>query len=564
MKIERDKLIPRLKWLWKSSEGIRTKAVLNTLMGLVQVLLDFCFIWSTKLCVDVATGVRDMALSRAVAFLVASVLGGSLLGYARNWVRSLLGAKSQNLMTLKTFTRIMKSAWTGRESLHSGDTMNRLIQDANQITTVITDTLPQLLCVLFRLVGAFIYLYTLQPRLALIMVFIAPVFLLLSRFYARRMMSLSRDIRDAESRIQMIMQENIQNRMLIKSLEQTDFIVDNLSSTQNIQVEKVRRKTRFSSVSSLIAGIGFALGYLVTFVWGVYSLNAHAITYGTMMAFVQLVGQIQGPFRSIANLLPVIISALVSTDRIRELEQVPLESDEHSIMLGSDSVPVGVRFDNVTFRYAQGDSPVLNNLNVDFKPGSLTAVLGETGAGKTTMTRLIMALLHPDSGKIVFYEPDGREVQAGPETRCNIEYVPQGNTLLSGTVRYNLMLGNMNASEEQMKAALHTACADFVLEREEGLDTICGEDGAGLSEGQAQRIAIARSLLRERKIMLLDEVTSALDMETEEQLLKNLSDRAHEHGQTVIFITHRKGVLNLCTGVLDLSEIPDNTQSEVQ
>lgn len=547
-----NKLAERLGWLWQTSKGIRYKAVLNTLMGLVQVLLDFFFIWSTKLCIDVATGTRDMALGRAVALLIASVLGGVLLGYARSWVQSLLGARSQNRMTLKTFSRIMHSVWSGRDQMHSGDAMNRLIQDAGQITTVITDTMPQLLCVAFRLVAAFFFLHAMQPQLALVMIFIAPVFLLLSKFYSRRMMSLSRDIRTAESHIQMILQENLQNRMLIKTLEQTDFIIGSLEESQSEQIDRVRRRTRFSSISSLIAGVGFASGYLVTFIWGVYGLQAHAITYGTMMAFVQLVGQIQGPFRSIANLLPGVINALVSTDRMRELEQTPVESDENKTRLGLDGKGVGVRFEDVTFKYAQGDNTILCNMSHDFKPGSFTAVLGETGAGKTTMIRLVMALLQPEHGRVLFYDNTGAQLEASTGTRCNIEYVPQGNTLLSGTVRYNLMLGNIDATQDMMEDALRTACADFVMELKDGLDTLCGEGGAGLSEGQAQRIAIARSLLRKRKVLLLDEVTSALDMETERCLLDNLAQRAARLGQTVIFITHRKGVLEFCPQVLNL------------
>lgn len=522
------------------------------MLGLVQILLDFCFIWSSKLCIDTATGVRDVALGKAVTLLIASVMGGVLLRYARSWVQSLLGARSRNSMTLKTFSRIMHSVWTGRDGMHSGDAMNRLIQDTAQITTVITDTIPQLVCVAFRLLAAFCFLHSMQPQLAFIMIFIAPVFLLLSKFYSRRMISLSRDIRTAESRIQMILQENLQNRMLIKSLEQTDFIVESLQETQGEQIDRVRRRTRFASISSLIAGIGFASGYLVTFIWGVYGLEAHAITYGTMMAFVQLVGQIQGPFRSIASLLPDVIDALVSTDRMRELQQSPLEDESCRTLLGLDGKGVGVRFEGVTFRYANGDANVLEGMSHDFRPGTFTAVLGETGAGKTTMIRLVMSLLQPDRGRILFYDNTGLEVPSTAGTRCNLEYVPQGNTLLSGTIRYNLMLGNIDATRDQMEEALRVSCADFVMDFKDGLDTLCGEDGTGLSEGQAQRIAIARSLLRERKVLLLDEVTSALDMETERRLLYNLAQRAGRMGQTVIFITHRKGVLDLCPQVLEL------------
>ena len=229
-----------------------------------------------------------------------------------------------------------------------------------------------------------------------------------------------------------------------------------------------------------------------------------------------------------------------------ELEEDPLEEQGEPIEVGA---PCGVRMDHVS--YAYDSEPVLRDLSFDFAPGTCTAVLGETGAGKTTLVRLILALLSPQQGRMLIYNYKETLVVT-PRMRCNFVYVPQGNTLLSGTIRDNLRLGRFSATDEEMEEALHEACADFVMELPDGLDTLCSESGGGLSEGQAQRIAIARALLRNRAVMLFDEATSALDPETERQLLRNiLSSRDH----TVIFITHRPAVVDYCDQTLHIDKL---------
>lgn len=221
-----------------------------------------------------------------------------------------------------------------------------------------------------------------------------------------------------------------------------------------------------------------------------------------------------------------------------------MESEGESIHLKG---AVGVRFTDVSFMYDDGEEEVLSVLNEDFTPGSMTAVLGETGAGKTTLIRLILALIRPTKGCVTMYDAV-REVEVSPQTRGNLVYVPQGNTLFSGSIRENLLLGNPNATDEQLWEVLRMACAEFVLSLPEGLETKCGEQGGGLSEGQAQRIAIARSLLRQGSVLLFDEATSALDPDTERRLLQRLAEA--RGGRTVIFITHRPSVLDYCDRVL--------------
>ena len=360
------------------------------------------------------------------------------------------------------------------------------------------------------------------------------------------MRSITRDIRSTESRVQSILQESIQHRAILKTLERTWTMIEKLRQTQRELRGHVRHRAVFSSMSATLLSVGFGTGYLVTFLWGVHSLQAGTITYGMMISFIQLVGQIQGPFRDMTRFIPVLISTLTASERLMELEDVPLEDDADPVTFETGA---GVRLDNVSFRYREGGRLILSSFSCDFPKGSTTAILGETGAGKTTLIRLILALLKPTEGNVEMYDGT-KTVKASPRTRNNLVYVPQGNTLFSGTIRDNLLLGNPDATEDDMRQALSTACAAFVMDRPEGLDAVCGEMGAGLSEGQAQRIAIARALLRTGSVLLLDEATSALDMQTEGQLLKNLADR--DAGQTVICVTHRPAVIAYCSQVIEM------------
>ena len=283
----------------------------------------------------------------------------------------------------------------------------------------------------------------------------------------------------------------------------------------------------------------------MAFLWGAVRLSAHSITFGQMTAFLQLVYRIQGPARELTRLAPAFVSVFTAAERLMELEEAPQEQQGESVVMPS---PCGIRLNDISYAYDDAVAPVFSHLSFDFRPGTCTAVLGETGAGKTTLIRLMLALLLPKEGQIEVYAQERAE-QVSPLHRCNFVYVPQGNTLLSGTIRENLLMGNPAATDADLWQVLHLACADFVTDLPQGLDTICSEAGGGLSEGQAQRIAIARALLRGRSIMLFDEATSAVDQETERRLLKNvLSDKQ----KTVIFITHRPAVVDYCDQVLNV------------
>ncbi len=544
-----------LGWFWQIFKQVKVQALINTLSGVIRVGLDFAFIWATKQVIDVATGVghagglHPSTLKTAGALLITIMVLQLALGFAGRWIAALLGVNAQNRMQHHIFEHLLRSQWYGREERHSGDVLNRLVSDTQTVVHVNTDTLPQAFAVLLRLICAFIFLFSMDSVLAISVTVIMPVFIGLSKLYVRRMRAITREVRQTDSRIQSTLQESIQHRLVLKTLERIDTILETLSTQQETLRRHVRHRTLFSSTSSLALNIGFGGVYLFAFLWSANRLAHGDITFGMMTAFIQLCGQIQGPFRELTHFIPAIIGSFTSAERLIELEETTLEDEGEPQYFEAGA---GIRIDDVSFAYDDHSRRVLNHFSADFKPGSSSAILGETGAGKTTLVRLILALLRPTEGHVRIYGPGHESCDVSASTRCNLVYVPQGNTLFSGSLRWNLRLGNPDATDAEMREALRLACADFVETLPQDLDTIIGEGGAGLSEGQAQRIAIARALLRRGQILLLDEATSALDMQTEQQLLNNLIEH-HSHFQvrpTLIFVTHRPAVVEHCEQVI--------------
>ena len=537
------------RWLWRAWRGNRLQAVLNATVGLLDVVVSLASVWAVQHAIDVASHVRPGSIFWAVALMGGLILCDFALNISAVWIRNLLGIKAQNRMQQRMLDRMLRSEWHGRERLHSGDVLNRLEFDVSNVVTFLTETIPSTLSTLALFVGAFCYLCSMDWRLALLIVFMIPLFVLVSKVYVRQMRKLTRQVRDSDSKVQSVLQETIQHRMLIKTLESDATMVSRLENTQRELRHKVVRRTAFSVFSNLVLNFGFALGYLVAFAWAALRMSRHTLTFGGMTAFLQLVNKIQSPARQLTKLVPAFVSVFTAAERLMELEEDPLEEQGDPILL---SPPCGLRLNNVSYAYDAADGNVIEQLSFDFTPGSCTAVLGETGAGKTTLVRLLLALLHPQKGSIEIYDRQGRRMALSPLMRTNFVYVPQGNTLMSGTIRDNLRLGRLSATDEEMHEALHQSCADFVFDLPDGLDTYCTEQGGGLSEGQAQRIAIARALLRNRSIMLFDEATSALDPETERKLLQNILTR---HDKTVIFITHRTAVIDYCDQTLTIHKI---------
>lgn len=542
------KTISLVKWLWRNSKGARKQAVANTFIGITDVVCQLLWVLACKHAIDIATGVKEGSL------LVTGIVIGSLMlmeilsrGISR-WIHAVVGNKVRNRMRLKIFARLLRGEWSGLQKHHTGDLTNRLEGDVSSITSLITETVPGTIVVGIQLVASFVLLFFMSPSLAVSIIIILPVCMTVSRFYVRKMRRFNRDVRDSDSKIQSVLQESLQHKELIKTLEQNNSTEQQLSELQQQLHSQVTSRTKFSLGAYTLIQLGFAAGYIVAFMWGVVGLKEGAITFGIMTAYLQLVGLIQRPTMDLSKYLPGIVSSLTAAERLYELEDIPLEKQGNAIMLEGTA---GVRFKGVTFRYNDESRLILDNFSYDFPPNSSTAIIGETGAGKSTLIRLLVALVNPGKGCIEIY--NGKEAhQSSTLTRRNFVYIPQGNTLVSGTVRDNLLMGNPEATEQQMREALHIACADYVFELPQGLDSEITERGGGLSEGQAQRIAVARSILRPGSILILDEVTSALDEATEQEMLRRLTQS--QIGKTLIFVTHRPAIMQYCNQVLRIEK----------
>ena len=542
------KTVNCIKWLWRASEGMRAKVAACSFIGLLHVAASMTFVWVCKQLIDTATSGERDNLPLYIIVMASCMLVQILLSAIEQRILNLGDVTMKNGLRHKLFGRLMESRWDGKEVFHTGDTLNRVMEDVRVVSEAVTKSVPAVITAGVQFIAAFCFLFILDPGLACAIPGIMLAMLILSRAYVRKMRKLTMDIRKTESGMQSLMQESLQHRLVIHTLEKTPYVSDSLASRQNDLRERVMDKTVYNIYTRGFIQFGFSAGYAAAFLWGVFGIMNGSATFGMMTAFLQLVGQIQRPIMNLSHQIPPMINSITSAERLGEIEALPSETIGYPLHLGTAA---GVRFDDVSYSYDSSDREVIQGFSHDFEPGSMTALVGETGVGKSTVMRMILGLLSPDKGKVVLYN-ENESYDASSQTRCNIVYVPQGNTLMSGTIRDNLLLGNPCAGEDDLNAALYLAAADFVKELPSGLDTLCGEKGAGLSEGQAQRIAIARSLLKNGSVVLLDEPTASLDPQTEEQLITRL--RAGMKGRTVIIVTHREATVRLCDAVIRLAK----------
>ncbi len=526
---------------------VRGRMLVSILIGLVRIAASLGFVWICKRLVDIATGEIDAPLGLHIGIMLGIMFMQMLCSIGASAWETYIQVRTGNDLRKDTFARVLRSRWTGQETFRSGDAVNRLEEDVRVVNDLLCARMPEVVITLVQLLAASVYLMMMAPRLLWVLLILMVVAVVGSRLFFRKLRALTERIRKQEAEVQQLMQENLQKRLVVLTLIGAKRVLTRLGILQqDVQGQTVVR-LKYNAVARGFMILGFMGGYAAAFLWGVLGIRSGAVTYGMMTAFLQLVGQVQRPIAELARQVPAFIHAATSVERLMELQALEQEPDEAPVSL---SGAPGLRCTGVSFAYPERPEKILDGFDHDFTPGSLTVIMGPTGAGKSTLSRLLLGLLLPSAGRIELYGAEG-SFPAGPALRGNFLYVPQGNSLLSGTIRENLLLARHDATEEQLQEALHTAVADFVMELPEGLDTPCGETGSGLSEGQCQRIAIARALLREGGILILDEATSALDARTEELLLERLYERFHGR-KTLIFISHREAVTARADSLLSM------------
>lgn len=538
-----------IKWLWNHSVGYRTRLIVIILLSIGGVFFSLVFVEETRIFIDDAVKGEDIMVIMIVGLIAVKIVQLAC-EQGEIYLRTLTRSHLENKLELKMFCALTDSKIQAEQQFHSGDEIYRLSSDVGIVAENIAFTFPVLIYSIIQLVATWVYLMAMQPLLTTIIGIIAPIVIFIGYHYTRLLIPVSRNVRYEGSKVNEYIQEHLQHHELIAIMGQNGYVQARVKKLQDVFLKALKSKIRLTIGADSLTEAGFAISYLTIFIWGIYGISNDTISYGEFLVFIQLVGQLQRPMFIFKDQYPSWIASFASVERLMEITLLPKEEYDDKMRIEG---MLGIRFSNVAFRYAENRKWIFENFDYDFRPGTVTAILGETGAGKSTLIRMALAILFPQKGNIEIYSNRGNinSFKVSPRTRCNCVYVPQGNSLISGTIRYNLLLGNLDASEEQMRKALHLASADFVFDDfSNGLETMIGERGIGISEGQAQRIAIARGLLRDGGLLFLDEPTSALDSETEKLFLDRLVKNSIN--KTIIIITHKTEVCNYVSNTITI------------
>lgn len=520
------------------------RIAVTVFMGVVRIAASLAFVASSKQLVDIATGQSAVPLKTGIIVFLCILAVQLCTILFVNWWNAFTNVKAQNIMRRSLFETVMKSRWDGRERFLSGDAVNRLEEDIRVVSELVVERIPVIILTLVQLIAASVYLMMLASNLLWVILILTGSMVFGSKLFFSKLRQLMAAIRKRESEMQQLMQESLQNRVLMLTLTSVERVVDKLGWLQADVEDITRKRLNYNTVARGLMFFGFQAGHAATLLWGVIGIMNGTVTYGMMTAFMQLVGQVQRPVAELGSQIPAIIQAITSVDRVMELMEVEQEPSANPVVL--ENAPA-IEVSGVDYTYPGASEAVLKDFSCSFPPGKLSVVAGPTGIGKSTLIRLVLGLLKPSAGTVLI---GGHPASAA--LRGNFQYIPQGNSLLSGTIRSNLLLAAPDATEEEMKTALEDAQAPFVFDLPDGLDTPCGEDGSGLSEGQCQRIAIARALLRPGGILLLDESTSALDSVTEARLIERLESK-YKGRKTVIFVSHREKVISHADNIVTIN-----------
>ena len=532
-------------------------------IGVATTVLDVQVVVASKDVIDKATsGVSTReAILISLAFYAFLALVNMTIGIVQSLVSIVINEKFSFSVRSSIFSYMLRAKWKDITRYHSGDLLTRLTSDVNTVASGILEVLPTIITLGVRFVYAFIVLAQYDRILAVIALIIAPLSAVVSRILSRKLKRLQLKVQESESVYRSFMQESLTNISIVKAFGYQENSIEKLTDLQAERYKWIIKRNRMSVKASLALNLGFWCSYLFAFGWSAIQLSVNAITYGTMTLFMGLVSKIQGPISGLARTVPQVVSMLASAERVMEIESI---TPEPRNPIGKIPDSVGIDVINASFAYEADGEDILKNASIRIQPGDSVAVIGSSGVGKTTLVRMIMKFLDLQEGSLTFFDKNGGTWEASADTRDMIAYVPQGNTLLSGSIEQNLRMGKPDATDEQMRAALEAAGIDkFVYELPKGIKTMIGERGYGLSEGQAQRIAIARAMIRNSPFLILDESTSALDEKTEMEVLSGI--RSLKNKPTCFVITHRSSVLKICNRQIKIDsgkimEIPISQQ----
>ena len=550
------------KWIFSYARPHRGAIVLYVLLGILSTTLGLASSIAGKYSIDIITGYQTNKLIFVILIMVGSSLFSILFTNLISRISTKLSININNDVQADVFDKLMDADWMAINQYSNGDIVNRFNGDVNAVASNAVNWLPTLILAVYRFIATFFVILHYDLVMAFIALASAPILLFASRFILKKQREYGKKVREVSSEVMSFEVESFYNMDTIKSFGTAPHYNQKLHWWQKKYKDISLDYNLFTIKTNVFLSIVGMLIQFIAFGYCLYLLWMHSITYGTMMLFLQQRSGLTTAFNNMLSVIPSFLNSSISAHRLREMVELPKEIHvEDSGMLDryiADGFTVAMN--GVDFRYVK-DQKVITQSEMIARPGEIVALVGPSGEGKTTMIRLILGLIHPEKGQAVIRTSDGTEVPLNAETRHLFSYVPQGNTILSGTVAENLRSVKPEATEEELEQALRLSCAwEFVEKMPQGMHSKVGERGHGLSEGQAQRVAIARAMLRDAPVILLDEATSALDVTTERQVLRNII--SGDSKKTCIVTTHRPSVLNMCqrvyrvvdTRVTELSE----------